>query len=97
MHARYLGEAFDNRDRAPVAETVFAREILRERLAGVDPAADEDRIEAHPRRTQHVGLQPVADRQHLGPAADRRRGAARDGRSPRCGLPYQVTRPPSSS
>jgi hypothetical protein len=37
LHRPYLGEPVDDRHRLPVAEPILRGEILRERLAGVDP------------------------------------------------------------
>src|SRR3954453_8799600 len=61
----YLGERIDDRHRLPVAERIFRCKIGRERLARMDPPSDENGVESHQRGPEDVGLEPVANRQHL--------------------------------
>ena len=65
LHGSALAKGVDDRHGVPVAKTVLRAEIWRKRLSGVDSAGDEDRVEAHFRRAQDVGLKRVADREHL--------------------------------
>src|SRR5947207_9201701 len=60
-----LAERFDHRHRAPVADTVLRGESLGKWLAGMDSALDEDEVEALSRGTERVGLQRIANHQHL--------------------------------
>ncbi len=57
------------------------------------PPVHEHRVEAHPRGAQHVGLKPVADRQHLVLRRIAGEAAAHVGRSSWSGLPYHVDAP----
>ena len=57
----------------PIAEAIVAWRRSSERAAGMNAAGHENRVEAHSRRAENVGLQPIANRQHLVAPADRRR------------------------
>lgn len=67
-------------------------EVGGEWRAGVNPVADKDRVDPEPRRAEHVGYRPVADRQNLaerrvageaeGVAIDWRMGLAIPGDAP---------------
>ena len=78
-----LGEALYDRHRRPFAKRIVLREIRRKRFARMDPAAHEDRVETLPRRTQHVGQQAIADREHRARQEDRLQGGVHGDRSSR--------------
>jgi hypothetical protein len=67
VHCRYLGEAVDDCHRLPRAKAVSTCKIIGKALSPMNATSDEDCVNAHPGRTQHVCLQPITNGKHLCP------------------------------